>query len=78
MFKGLCRSDKAYIARLKQHYQMIKAEAGKRDLVRYVRNQYVQRQRASIEKPEIVTKRNDQCSCGSGKNIRNVVLISAA
>ncbi len=68
-FRNSSSRDKAYVARLKRHYQMVKEEAKNRDLLKSILKQKVH------EKPEDTIQRNDPCLCGSGKKYKKCCLV---
>ena len=75
-FQELCATDKAYVARLEKHYNMIKEEAKNRDLFKQGRKQVAERKVA--RKPTDTVKRNARCPCGSGKKHKKCCLYQAA
>ncbi len=71
-FEKLCITDKAYVASLKKHYNLIKNEAKNRDLFKESHRQF--NIRKTYIKPENILKRNDPCLCGSGKKYKKCCL----
>jgi len=60
ILQSLWTHDANYKARVKRHYEMIKQEANKKDLLRLYGPEAIAR------KSERVAGRNDPCVCGSG------------
>jgi hypothetical protein len=75
-FQELCVTDKTYVTRLEGHYNLIKEESKNRDLLKQVRRQTADRK--TYRKPDDIVKRNDLCSCGSGKKHKKCCLYQTA
>ncbi len=71
-FKELCATDKSYVALLERHYNMLKEKSRNQDLLKLVRKRMAEKN--TYRKPDDGLKRNNQCSCGSGKKYKKCCL----